>query len=194
MNTQSLLSPTVASLAIIRDNQAAPSGAAIRHVAVFLASIARCGKHQFQIHEQAFPGSEDGRDVADWLGNVIPHGADIALRSVSSLFNPLTLREEPAPWWPIADMAWLRQRFGEEPRIWTMDLSDSDIFETVKAMELPCAVPGNTWQVRAAHAAGEAQAIWYQLLTLTCDDDEIDGHIAGWRAWISAEQARAVAT
>jgi hypothetical protein len=190
MNRTTILSPTVASLAIIRDNSCAPPGAAIRHVAVFLACIASCGKHQFQIQTQAFAGSEDGRDVTDWLGSVIPPGADIALRPASSMLDPspATDLESPSPWWPIADMAWLRQRFGEEPRIYTLNLSNSDIRETAEVMGLPCAMPGDPWQVRAAHGASEAQAIWCHLQAHTCSDDEIAYRIDAWKAWISAGQ------
>lgn len=134
MNRTTILSPTVASLAIIRDNPSAPPGAAIRHVAVFVANITSCGKHQFRIAEQTFGGSEDGRDVTDWLASVIAPGTDIALRPASSMRDPspATDLEGPSPWWPIADMAWLRQRFGEEPRIYTLNLSNSDIRETAE--------------------------------------------------------------
>jgi len=188
MNRTTILSPTVASLAIIRDNACAPPGAAIRHVAVFVASIASCGKHRFRIETQDFVGSEDGKDVTDWLGSTIAPGADIALRPASSMLDPSpsTDLEEPSPWWPIADMAWLRQRFGEEPRIYTLNLSDRDICETAGGMGLPCAMPGDPWQVRAAHAAGEAQAIWCHLQALTCSDDETAYRIDAWKAWISA--------
>ena len=193
MNTQSLYSPTVASLAIIRDNPASPPGAAIRHVAVFLANITACGDHQFQIHEQAFPGSKDGMDVADWLASVIPLGADIALRPSGIMDDPRAANEDAAPltvrspWWPIADMAWLRQRFGTEPRIFTLELSEADIAETADTMGLPFAVPGAPWQQRALRAASEAQAIWLHLLMLTGDDDEIACGIAAWKARVGAE-------
>jgi hypothetical protein len=191
MNTLSLLSQTVASLAIVRDNPASPPGAAIRHVAVLLASTAEGGETQFAIHEQGFAGSEDGTDVAEWLGSVIPRGADIALRPSSSMIDPspATDLEAPSPWWPIADMAWLRQRFGQEPRIWTLDLSNLDIFETLAAMHLPCAFPGKSWQVHATLAAGEAQAIWYHLLALTCSDDELARRVAEWQGWVSSGQS-----
>ena len=97
MNTQSLYAPTVASLAIIRDNPASPPGAGIRHVAVFLANITGCGNHQFQIHEQTFSGSEDGKDVADWLAGVIPLGADIALRPSGIMDDPRAANEGATP-------------------------------------------------------------------------------------------------
>ena len=198
MNTQSLYSPTVASLAIIRDNPASPPGAGIRHVAVFLANITGCGNHQFQIHEQAFPGSEDGKDVADWLAGVIPLGADIALRPSGIMDDPDASSATPStlrsPWWPIADMAWLRQRFGTEPRIFTLELSEADIAETADTMGLPFAVPGDPWQQRAAHAASEAQAIWLHLLMLTGDDDEIAEGIAAWKAGAFADLVRPIAS
>lgn len=151
MNRTTILSPTVASLAIIRDNPSAPPGAAIRHVAVFVANITSCGKHQFRIETQAFDGSEDGRDVTDWLASVIAPGTDIALRPVSSMLDPspATDLERPSPWWPIADMAWLRQRFGEEPRIYTLNLSNSDIRERSRAWGCPAlcrVIPGRCVQ------------------------------------------------
>lgn len=200
MNTQSLYSPTVASLAIVRDNPASPPGAGIRHVAVFLANITGYGNHQFQIHEQSFPGSEDGMDVADWLASVIPLGADIALRPSGIMDDPgasgegatpSTLR---SPWWPIADMTWLRQRFGTEPRIFTLELSEADIAETAYTMGLPFAVPGAPWQKRAMHAASEAQAIWLHLLMLTGDDDEIAEGVAAWKAGAFADLVRPIAS
>jgi len=196
MNRTTILSPTVASLAIIRDNACAPPGAAIRHVAVFVASIASCGKHRFRIETQAFVGSEDGRDVTDWLGSTIPPGADIALRPASSMLDPspATDLEEPSPWWPIADMAWLRQRFGTEPRIFTLELSEADIAETADTMGLPFAVPGDPWQQRAMHAASEAQAIWLHLLMLTGDDDEIVDGIGAWKVGAFADLVRPIAS
>ena len=192
MNRTTILSPTVATLAIARDNPTSPPGAAIRHVAVLLASTGQDGETQFAIHEQGFAGSEDGKDVTDWLGTIIPPGADIALRATASMIDPspATDLEAPSPWWPIADMAWLRQRFGEEPRIYTLNLSNSDIWETAGGMGLPCAMPGDPWQVRAAHGAGEAQAIWCHLQALTCSDDETAYRIDAWKAWISAGQSQ----
>jgi hypothetical protein len=191
MNSHSLLSQTVASLAIVRDNHASPPGASIRHVAVLLASTAQAGDKQFAIHEQSFAGSDDGRDAAEWLGTIIPVGADIALRSAASMLDPspATDLEAPSPWWPIAQMAWLRQRFGQRPRIWTLDLSNLDIFETLTAMHLPCAFPGKSWQVHATLAAGEAQAIWYHLQALTCSDDELARRVAEWQGWVSSGQS-----
>lgn len=192
MNRTTILSPTVASLAIIRDNPSAPPGAAIRHVAVFVANITSCGKHQFRIAEKTFAGSDDGRDVTDWLASVIAPGTDIALRPASSMRDPspATDLEEPSPWWPIADMAWLRQRFGEEPRIYTLDLSNSDIRETAEGMGLPCAAPGDPWEVRAAHGASEAQAIWCHLQAHAYSNDEIAYRIDAWKAWISTRQSQ----
>ena len=191
MNTQPLLSQRVASLAIVRDNPASPPGASIRHVAVLLASTAQDCETQFVIYEESFAGGEDGRDVAEWLGTIIPEGADIALRATASMIDPspATDLEAPSPWWLIADMAWLRQRFGQEPRIWTLDLSNLDIFETLKAMHLPCAFPVKQWELHATLAAGEAQAIWYHLLALTCSDDELARRVAEWQGWVSAGQA-----
>lgn len=191
MNSHSLLSKTVASLAIVRDNPASPPGASIRHVAVLLAGTSQAGDTQFAIHEQSFAGSDDGRDAAEWLGTIIPVGADIALRSAASMLDPspATDLESPSPWWPIAHMAWLRQRFGEEPRIWTLDLSNLDIFETLKVMHLPCAFPVEEWELRATLAAGEAQAIWYQLQALTCSGDELARRVAEWQGWVSSGQS-----
>ncbi|MFL0669903.1 MAG: hypothetical protein ACJLS3_00280 [Erythrobacter sp.] len=190
MNRTTILSPTVASLAIIRDNPAAPPGAAIRHVAVLLASTGQDGETQFAVHEQSFAGSDDGKDVTDWLGTIIPEGADIALRCAASMIDPspATDLEAPSPWWPIADMAWLRQRFGEEPRIYTLDLSDREIFETLECMDLPCAFPCKAWDVRANLAAGEAQAIWLHLLVRTCSDDVAACHSDAWKAWNRARK------
>jgi len=200
MNTQSLLSPMVATLAIIRDNPCAPSGADIRHVAVFLASTTSCANHQFQIHEQSFAGSADGKDVTEWLASIIPPGADMALRPSGDMEEPRVSSEGAAPttvrspWWPMADMAWLRQRFGTDPRIWTLDLSDTDIAKTAETMDLPFAVPGALWQQRAVHAASEAQAIWLHLLMLTGDDDEIAHGIAAWKAAAFADLVRPIAS
>jgi len=200
MNTQSLLSPTVATLAIIRNNRGSRPGADIRHVAVFLASTTSCGNHQFQIHEQSFPGSADGKDVTEWLASIIPPGADMALRPSGDMDDPRVSSEGAAPttvrspWWPIADMAWLRQRFGNDPRIWTLDLSDTDIAKTAETMDLPFAVPGAPWQQRAVHAASEAQTIWFHLLMLTCEDDEIARGIAAWEAWAWGDLVRPIAS
>lgn len=190
MNRTTILSPTVASLAIIRDNPTSPPGAGIRHVAVLLASTAKGGETQFAIHEQGFAGSEDGKDVTDWLGTIIPEGADIALRATASMIDPspATDLESPSPWWPIADMAWLRQRFGEEPRIYTLDLSDQEIFETLEVLDLPCAFPCKEWELRADLAASEAQAIWLHLLVRTCSDDVAARHSDAWKAWHRARK------
>jgi hypothetical protein len=191
MNSHSLLSQTVASLAIVRDNPAGPPGASIRHVAVLLASTSQAGDKQFAIHEQSFAGSDDGRDAAEWLGTIIPVGADIALRPASSMIDPspATDLEAPSPWWPIADMAWLRQRFGEEPRIYTLNLSDQEIFETLEFRNLPCAYLAKDWKLRANLAAGEAQAIWLHLLARSCSDDVAARHSDAWKAWNRAGKA-----
>lgn len=166
MNIQSLLSRTAASLAIVRDDPASPPGVAIKHVAVFLSATMCCEQPQFQLHQRAFDGRTISNDVADWLGRVIPHGAEVALRASISMMDQPPSRKQASQWSPVAETAWLRPTFGKDGRIWPLHLSDKDIFESAKVMQLLCAAPGTAPENRARYAASEAQAIWHRFLPI----------------------------
>ena len=57
----------MAALAITRSNPKSPPGAAIRRVVVFIAEPQGEDEARFELHDHAFGGSTNGRDVADWL-------------------------------------------------------------------------------------------------------------------------------
>lgn len=131
-----------------------------------------------------------GNDVADWLGRVIPHGAEIALRASISMMDQPPSRKQASQWSPVAETAWLRPTIGKDARIWPLHLSDKEIFESAKVMQLMCAVPGTAPENRARYAASEAQAIWHRFLPIVRPAQETMCLTAAWQAWREIGQAR----
>lgn len=183
----------VAALAITRSNPKSPPGAAIRRVVVFIADAHGDDEARFELHDHAFGGSTNGRDVAEWLGGIIPYGAEIALRSTISQLRPQPSRVHASKWSPVDDTAWLRPVFGNDARIWPLHLSDKDILETGISLGLIKDDPEVLWlAARALRPAREAQAIWHRFLDLTRSAYEITCLSAARQAWWALEQARPI--
>ena len=183
----------VAALAITRSNPKSPPGAAIRRVVVFIAHAHGDDEARFELHDQAFAGSTNGRDVADWLGGIIPYGAEIALRSTISQLRPAPSKAYASKWSPVDDTAWLRPVFGHDAKIWPLHLSDKDILETGIRVGLIRHDPEALWLAAGAiRPAKEAQVIWHRFLDLTRSAYEITCLSAARQAWWALEKARPI--
>jgi len=183
----------VAALAITRSNPKSPPGAAIRRVVVFIAEPQGEDEARFEMHDQAFAGSTNGRDVAEWLGGIIPYDAEIALRSTISQLHPAPSKVNASRWSPVDDTAWLRPVFGNDARIWPLHLSDKDILETGIGLGLIKDDPEVLWlAARALRPAREAQVIWHRFLDVTRSAYEITCLSAARQAWWALEQARPI--